>query len=315
MNTTTTPQHKLVYFGSSSLSAQVLAYLLDKEKSSIEITAVVTQPARLNVHTHQADTPVASLAQKRGLRLIRPAKARDALDEIRSLQPDVGLLFAYGQILPPGLIELFPHGIVNIHPSLLPRHRGPSPIEATILNGDTQAGTSIMLIDEQMDAGPILEQSSFPISDTISKEDLTQKLMQASERLLLPTLSAYLTGDLKPRPQEDNSATYCKLIRKDDGKVDLTVVSADWLLRAIRAYSDWPGVTVELPEHEDRLRIITAIQTDTDGAKPGVYRDGKRLIIATRDGAIEATRVQLPGKSVLEARDAVNGLRLSPLVE
>ncbi len=309
-----TAPHRLIYFGSSELSADILRFVLEQIDTNLEIAAVITQAAKPHAHAHQIDTPVARVAQEHGLPLIRPVKISEALSEIKALHADAGLLFAYGQLLPTELIKAFPRGIVNIHPSLLPKHRGPSPIEATILNGDTLTGTSLMLITEQMDAGPILKQTSFPITNTITKNDLTQKLLNASKTLLIPTLLEYLAGTLTPTPQDDDQATYCKLIHKDDGKIELTSTSAQTLLRMIRAYADWPGVSIALPERLERLRIYEAASSQAVAPQPGVYRLDKQLIIATRDGTIQATRVQLPGKRILEATEAINGLRL-PVID
>lgn len=305
-----TTRHKIVYFGSSEHSADILEYVLGNAPF-LEIVAVVTQPQREHAHTHQADTPVAKVALQHGLPLLRPHRASECVPELQSLDPVAGLLFAYGQILKPDLLAVFPKGIINIHPSLLPLHRGPSPIEATILAGDTEVGTTIMRISEAMDAGPILTQSRFMIDPAIKKVDLTQKLISESKKILLPALKRYLGDSLEPTAQNDEKATYCKLLRKENGQVDLATTSALQLERMIRAYSDWPGVTVDLPKKTNRLRIYTAHHTNLPTSKPGVYAHQGQLLLATNDGVLAAELVQLPGKKILTAKDALNGLHLS----
>lgn len=309
---TTTTRHKIVYFGSSEHSASILEYALT-EAPFLEIVAVVTQPKREHAHAHQADTPVAKVALQHDLRLLRPHRASECVPDLLSLNPAAGLLFAYGQILKPDLLDVFPKGIINIHPSLLPLHRGPSPIEATILAGDEEAGTTIMRISEAMDAGPILTQSRFVIDPDIKKADLTQKLISESKKILLPALHQYLDSSLEPTAQNDEEATYCKLLRKESGQVDLTTTSALQLERMIRAYSDWPGVTVALPGRADRLRIHAAHHTDLMPSRPGIYTHQGQLLLVATDGVLAAELVQLPGKKILSAKDALNGLRLPSL--
>lgn len=306
---TTTTRHKIVYFGSSEHSAGILEYVL-AEASFLEIVAVVTQPKRDHAHAHQADTPVAKIALEHGLQLLRPHRASESVTELTLLKPVAGLLFAYGQMLKPDLLDVFTKGIINIHPSLLPLHRGPSPIEATILAGDELAGTTIMRISEAMDAGPILAQSSFAIDHNIQKADLTQKLITESKKILLPALEQYLNNSLDPAEQNDEEATYCKLLRKENGHVDLATIRVQQLERMIRAYSDWPGVTVVLPEKTNRLRIYAAHPADLPTSTPGIYAHQGELLLATTDGVLAAELVQLPGKRILTAKDALNGLRL-----
>ncbi|MCC7543238.1 methionyl-tRNA formyltransferase [bacterium] len=308
----TTTTHKIIFFGSSGLSADILSYVLENG-TFLNIVGIVTQPSREGAHAHQTDTPVARVAKEYKVPLFRPVRTSDCIEELRPLEAEAGLLFAYGQILKPDLLALFSKGIINIHPSLLPKYRGPSPIEAAILAGDTEVGTTIMKITEQMDAGPILSQVSFSVSPMTSKQELTQKLISASKELLLPTLHKYLAGYLVPQEQPDEGVTFCKLINKTAGQVSLSDVSATELERMIRAYAGWPGVSVVLPEKLDRLRIHNAHQIDNVAAEPGVYIHNKQLILITKDGTLAADQVQLPGRKILDAKQALNGLRVPKL--
>jgi len=309
-----TSQPRLIYFGSSPSSADILSRILDS-KQAAQIVAVVTRAQKEHSHRHSQETAVAAVALAAGLPLLRPIRAIDCIEEIKQLEPTAGLLFAYGQILPPELLSAFPNGIINIHPSLLPKHRGPSPIEAAILAGDTEAGTSIMLIDEAMDSGPILHQTVFSIPADISKAALTTRLIEASWQALLPTLDSYISGNLVPQPQTNDGASYCKLIKKSDGELELSQETANSLQRKIRAYAGWPTVKIVLP---DSTTTMTVHATHIDIAEPqnipiGIWQREKQLILVTSDGSLIADTIQLPGKAKIAAAAALNGLRLPKL--
>jgi len=312
VTTTTTEPVRVVFFGSSSYSAQILELVL--EQPNILIVAVVTSAPKGQSHNHQAETEVALVAQKHNLILYRPPKVSEIVEKLMSLQPSAGLLFAYGQILPKALLDLFPLGIVNIHPSLLPRYRGPSPIEATILNGDTKAGSSIMIIDADMDSGPLLAQESFDVDDTITKPELTDKLMNLSQSLLIPALTAYFNKTLLPTPQSTEGVSYCRLISKADGELQPTTESAQQIYRKIRAYAGWPGTTLQtqINHHLTQLKIHEAhITSGAADASPGeLYQADRELILQCLEGALSLDLVQIPGKRTITGRDACNSLQI-----
>lgn len=308
MPNTINTKHRIVFFGSSTSSALILEDLLNA--SSLEVVAVVTQPTKPHAHSHQRLSRVALLAQEHSIKLFTPHKLHEITQSLTELKPSAGVLFAYGKILPDETLNLFPHGIINIHPSLLPKHRGPAPLESTILVGDSTVGTSIMLITPEMDAGPILTQNSFKIQENITKEALWDQLLHASRELLIPTLLDYLAGNIKPEPQDNSiKATYSQIIKKSDGDIDPHTTSAQQLTRLVRAYAGWPGVRIpvllrgkpqSLTLHEVQLLETQASQT------PELACKNKQLYLHFIDGTVEILRAQLPNKSIVTGRDLCN---------
>ncbi len=300
---------KLVFFGSGPLSATILEYVAS-HLPTIQIVAIVTKPEPARRHRSQAN-PVITVAQARQIPVLQPTDLRAAAPELRKLDATAGLLFAYGKILPPGLLAIFPTGILNIHPSLLPKHRGPSPIEATILAGDAEAGVSLMIIAEEMDAGPIIAQESFPINYDISKSELTKKLLETAQQLLDDHLIRYIqTQQPAPRNQDSTQASYCSLIKKTDGNLTPSQESAASFTRKVRAYSSWPGVRVAAM-YNDRpveLSVRTAhIDSETSGNSPLSNASRTELRIQTKVGSVLLDEVQLPGKTPISGRDLING--------
>lgn len=308
MPSTTNTKHRVTFFGSSPSSALILEDLLNA--TSLEVVAVVTQPAKPHAHAHQQLSRVARLAQEHNIKLFTPHKLSEVTQALTELKPTAGVLFAYGKILPDETLNLFPHGIINIHPSLLPKHRGPAPLENTILAGDSTVGTSIMLITPEMDVGPILAQHSFKIHDDITKQDLWEQLLHVSRKLLLPTLLDYLAGNIKPEPQDSAiKATYSHIIKKSDGDIDPHTTSAQQLTRLVRAYAGWPGVRIpillrgkpqSLTLHEIKLSEAQASQS------PELACENKQLYLHLKDGTVEILRAQLPNKSIVTGRDLCN---------
>jgi len=184
---------------------------------------------------------------------------------VAGLKPEVIIAVAYGQILRAQLLAIPPHGVLNIHPSLLPRYRGATPIPAAIFAGDEKTGVSIILMDEGMDSGPILAQRPYPISPEDTAESLSEKLSHVSADLLSDTLPAWLNGKITPQPQDAGGATTTRLLRKEDGEIDWRLPAAD-IWRGVRAYNPWPGAYTHL--HRDLLHIWRAWPLDHDTAHP-----------------------------------------------
>lgn len=172
----------------------------------------------------------------------QPSTLRDpeALSDLRSLQPEIIAVVAYGQLLRPQVLEIPPRGVLNVHPSLLPRHRGASPIPGAILAGDTETGVTIMLMDPGMDTGPILSQRSVPIEPGDTAGTLSDRLSQLGAEMLAEALPQWLAGQIEPKPQDDARATKTPLLRKGDAFIDWRLPAED-LWRKVRAYNPWPG--------------------------------------------------------------------------
>lgn len=291
-------------------SAEVLEDLLSDD--GLEVVGVVTQASKTHSHRSHAYTPVAQTAVAHNCPIFTPTKLTpDVIAELGDLKPDIGVLFAYGKMLPDGLLAIFPHQIVNIHPSLLPRHRGPAPLEATILHGDTTAGTSIMIITSEMDAGPILAQESFPVAAHITKQDLWTQLVHASRKLLLPTLHDYLEGTIRPQPQDETRGiTFSHLIRKDDSRIKPQEITAVQLERQVRAYLGWPGsrlaVTRNGQSTELLIHEVSVLPDETPDAEPSLSCEQRQLILALKTGRVRIDKAQLPGKGIVTGRDLCN---------
>ncbi|MCX6743639.1 MAG: methionyl-tRNA formyltransferase, partial [Candidatus Parcubacteria bacterium] len=231
---------KVIFMGTPEFSAPILNALIEKYK----VIAVVTQPDK-KVGRKQIVTPspIKKIAVANKIEVLQPAFLKDNVEFIRrvkELNPDVIIIAAYGLILPKEILDIPQCGVLNVHASLLPKYRGASPIQAAILNGDKETGVTIMLVNERMDEGDILTQKTITINNNDNFEALYNKLSELGANLLLKTLPGYLSGQIKPKPQEDSEATYCQLITKDMGKIDWHK-SALEIDRQIRAFTPWPG--------------------------------------------------------------------------
>lgn len=282
-------------------------------ESAYEIAAVYTQPDRESGRgRHLVASPVKQVAMSRGIRVMQPEslKGEGALEALASLAPELIVVAAYGQILPRAVLSLAKFGCVNIHPSLLPKYRGSSPIASAILQGEDVTGVTIMLLDIGMDTGPILKQTKVPISAEDTTGSLTAKLAQIGARLLQGTLPGWLGGSLKPQPQDEAQATYTRQITKEDGEIDWQL-SALELWRRVRAFDPWPGCYTRWKDK--RLKIIQTVPVD--GEKAGEV--GKVIAlpqpslapvgVVTGDGVLGLLRVQLEGKKEMSAMEFLLG--------
>lgn len=229
---------KIVFFGTENFSLRTLKCLID---GGYSIAAVVTKPDSKKGRGHLETAPaVKVLAHRHNIPILQPSKLSDIEDTLKKLQPAAGVLVSYGKIIPRHIIDLFEPGIINVHPSLLPKYRGPSPIESAIKNGDNKTGITIMKLVMAMDAGPIYITEEHPLNGTETRPELYTILAQKGANLLASTLPKILDGSLEPQPQNDSKATYCDLIQKTDGIIDPLKYTSDEAERSIRAYLGFP---------------------------------------------------------------------------
>jgi methionyl-tRNA formyltransferase len=234
-------------------------------------------------------------AQDAAIPVLQPDRARhpEALHSILALRPDVLVVASYGEILPVELIEAPPFRSLNLHPSLLPSHRGPSPVESAILQGDTTTGATLMLMTAKMDAGPILDQAPLAIHEDDTGETLERRLAVLSADLLLRDLPAWVGGAISPRPQAEEEATYTRRITKDDGRIDWSLPSSQ-IARQVRAFYPWP---VAYTYWGDRMLRVLRASVRAGEAPPGkVIRspDGA-VAVGTGAGLLLPERVQIAG--------------------
>jgi len=271
--------------------------------------AVVTAPTRRGSRGHPTDPPVADWATARGVPMLRPARLRapDSIAVIDELKPDLLVLADYGQIVPAALLELPRHGALNLHPSLLPRHRGAVPIPATILAGDSETGVSLMLMDAGLDTGPLIAQAKRALTGDETSPQLEAELAQAAAGLLALILAEWLYGKLTASAQPNEGATTTRPLRREDGRLDPSSSTA-LLERQVRAYQPWPGSFVDTAD--GRIVVWNAAAATRDGAfgQGTIVRlEGGRMGLATHDGTLELREVQPAGGRRMSGADLLRG--------
>jgi methionyl-tRNA formyltransferase len=263
-------------------------------------------------------SPVKELAQERGLSVYQPGPLRthDALVLLRHLAPDLIVVAAFGQILPAEVLKLPAHGCLNVHASLLPRHRGAAPVAGAILEGDAETGVTIMLMDEGLDTGPIIAQRTTPIGADEVTGELTPRLAEMGAALLVEVLPRWLAGGIAPTPQNPALATTTRPLRKEDGRLDWTL-PATTLARQIRAYTPWPGAITTW--EGQRLKVLRArplrLPPSSSTREAGVVflarADRGRELVACGcgQGALALEMIQLEGRRALPSPEFFRGYR------
>ncbi|NWG19748.1 MAG: methionyl-tRNA formyltransferase [Chloroflexi bacterium] len=303
---------RVVFLGSPAFAVAPLERLAADAR--YHLVGVVTQPDRPAGRSKQpVATPVKQAALRLGLPVLTPETLRDAaaVAQLAALRPDVGVVAAYGEILRRDVLAIPPLGYVNIHPSLLPLYRGPSPVAGAILNGDTHTGVTIMLLEPKMDSGPILAQRVVPLPPDARAGAITRELFDLGASMLVDVLVAYGAGTIAPRPQDHAHATFTRLLTRTDGEIDWSLPAVQ-IERMTRAYDPWPGAVTSW--RGAPLKIIAARTVpDWRGAElPGVLLDAADgPAVATGEGLLVLVMVQLAGKRPVMAADWRRGLRLA----
>jgi methionyl-tRNA formyltransferase len=235
---------RIIFFGTPNFAIPTLKYLL---QGPDEVIAVVTQPDREKGRGRKViPSPVKELCLQHGLTLLQPDKVREEAfqEKMKSLQPELFVVAAYGQILPKSLLKIPKHGAVNVHASLLPKYRGAAPIPWAILKGERLTGVTTMMMDEGMDTGAILLQIEIPIGEEETSETLHDRLALLGAQLLLETVRGMKAGNLHPIPQDHSKATYAPPLKKEDGRIDWSKEAKE-IDRQVRAFNPWPGAFTE----------------------------------------------------------------------
>jgi methionyl-tRNA formyltransferase len=274
------------------------------------VEGVVTQPDRpAGRGREMTPPPVKILAEELNLPVLQPAKLREAgaMEQLREWNPDVIVVVAFGQILRTEVLDLPPHGCINVHASLLPRWRGAAPIQAAIMHGDEETGVTIMKMDPGVDTGPILSQRAIPITPEDTAGSLSLRLAELGAQLLLGTLPEYVSGEIQPRHQDDSGATYAPMLKKSDAELDFSQ-SAEDLARRVRAFSPWPG-TFFLWQGE-RLKVHQAHAEQVAGSQPGETTVvGDLPAVGTGAGLLVLDEVQPAGKKPMPGGVFLHGAR------
>jgi methionyl-tRNA formyltransferase len=259
MNTSKT----IIFFGTEDFSLTVLTALIE---TGYTIGAVVTKPDTKKGRGQQLSAPpVKILATMHNIPVWQPEKLKDITSDILAFGNPAGVLVSYGKIIPQATIDLFSPGIINVHPSLLPKYRGPTPIESAIANGDKTTGVSIMELTAKMDAGPVYAAKEYSLSGTETQFELYQTLASFGADLLLETLPRILSGSTQPKEQNEAEATYCSLLSKDDAWLDTSKYTAEEAERLIRAHLVFPKSKIKL---QDKDIIVTKAHVSVDQKTP-----------------------------------------------
>ncbi len=301
---------RIVFMGTPQTAATTLEQLLD---GADDVVGVVTQPDRPSGRGQKRySTPVRQVAEDHNIPVLAPEKIRDpaVIDQLRAWRPQIIVVVAYGRILPAAILELAPHGCLNVHYSLLPKYRGAAPAAWAIINGETITGVTTMKLVEKMDAGPIFLQEEVAVAPDETTASLQAKLTPVGARLLLETLQRLKEGSLAPRPQDEAGVSFAPMIKKEDGLIDWSQ-TASVLERRVRGFHPWPSAYTYW--HGKLLKIHRAkVMAKEVAANPGevVRADGKGLWVATGSGVLSLEEVQLENKKRLPGTEFIRGARV-----
>ena len=300
-----------VFFGTPEFAVPSLSLLLE---AGTRVPLVVTQPDRpAGRHSVPLPSAVARLATVRGLSVEKPEKLAgnsNFLSLLRKIEPDVGVVVAYGRILPNEILEVPRLGFVNVHASLLPKYRGASPIQAALLAGERETGVVTMRVLEELDAGPVYLERRMAIEDREDAGSLSHRLAAAGSELLVETLANLERGQQGARPQE-GAPTFCRPIRREDGRIDWTA-PADEIERRLRAFTPWPGLFTFL--EGDRIKIHGLQIGPVTAREPGtLWLEGESARVAAgRGSSLELTRAQHASRKIVSGAELARGIGSLP---
>lgn len=292
----------------------VPALLALHDSPEVELTGVVTPPDRPRGRSRQpVAPPVKAAALELGIPVFQPPGLRSAAaqERLAAMRPEVIVVAAYGRLLPPETLQLPPCGCLNLHPSLLPQGRGPSPVADTLLRGAAETGVSLMLLDEGMDTGPVLAQRRLPLDGTETAGALTETLFRRGAGLLLEALPAWIDGRLPAQPQDDTQATITRRLEREDGRADWMQPAA-LLARQQRAYTPWPGLFTTWNGQNLKLLEVEAAGAahpeyrGPTASPPGLVIPSTTfggLAVVTGDGLLSLKTLQLEGRRPNSARE------------
>jgi methionyl-tRNA formyltransferase len=285
-------KNKAVFIGTGKFALPIFEAVINCPFLNLEY--LITSPDKpIGRKKELTSSPVKQLALDKKIKILQPKKISEIKSKLSEI--DLAILAAYGQIIPKDIIDIPKFGFINLHPSLLPKYRGPSPIQSAILNGDKITGISIMLMDEKMDHGPIISQKEIKISNNDTFQSLEEKLSDLAGNFLIEILPQYLEGKIKPESQDESKVSYTKILTRQDGKIDWQK-SASEIERKIRAFYPWPGTWTIL--NGKRIKIIKAVEKET------------KLSIKTGKGYLLPELVQPEGKKPMKWQEYLKGNKL-----
>jgi len=295
---------RVLFIGTGEIGVPVLRWLLESREH--QLIGVVTQPDKPVGREQRIEAPpIKAALAGRSVPVLQPKriKAEEAVAEIRSLAPDMIVVMAYGQILPRAVLEIPPIACLNLHASLLPRHRGAAPIQAAIVAGDHETGITVMYVDEGLDTGDVMLQTRIEIAPDETGESLHDRLAEIAPGALKEALSQLQAGTAPRIPQNSSAATYASKLEREHGRIDWSE-PATLIERKIRAFNPWPGAFAILRDEagtDRKLKVFRASVVDSCSADPA------NLVIPTKQGAIRLEEVQLEGKRRMSAAEFLRG--------
>lgn len=297
-----TASSRIVFFGNERLSsgfdpqgAPTLEALI---KNGYDVAAVVSH---YEPGTGRKTRPleIKKIADKHNIPVLLPEKLGSITEELKKIGADVGVLVAYGKIVPQSIIDIFPRGIINIHPSLLPTYRGSTPIEQAILDGAPKTGVSLMGLVKQMDAGPIYAQTEVALSGTETKQELTRTLLLLGGDMLIKNLPHILDGSAQQSRQDEAKATFTRLLSKQDGVLDLQKTAIQ-LEREVRAFAVWP---------KSRLELFGQSVIVQKARVAGSATDGILVVACGQDSFLEVLQLTAPSGKTMSGADFLRGYK------
>ena len=297
--------------GTSEIAKEILEALI---RGKYNVIAVLTQPdKKIGREQLVKKGPVKEFSEINKIPTFQPLKLNEEIvEKIKELGPDLIIVIAYGKIIPKEILEIPQFKSINIHPSLLPKFRGPSPIQNAILAGEKETGVTIMLMDEKMDHGDILFQKKVQIYPEDTTEILTKKIAPVSSKLLLETIPLWIEEKIKPLKQDDTQATYCQLVEREDGHI-FWDLSAEDIFNKYRAFQPWPGIFSVWKKEGEIFRIkLTNIKIDKKKTEKKyeigeVFETDGEIKVKSMDNSIVLEEIQLEGKKPTSIKDFVNG--------
>jgi len=275
---------KIVFMGTPEFGAIILEGLIEK---GFKPVSIITSPDKPVGRKQTITSPPTKIsAQKHNIPVLQPEILADAKSQIINHKPDLIVVSAYNQIIPKEILDIPKYGCLDIHPSLLPKYRGPSPIQTAILNGDKKTGVTIILMDEKVDRGPILSQKTLVIDKKETSQTLLIKLADLGTRLLMETVSRWIKKMIKPLSQDESQATYSRILHKDDGKINWKR-TADRLEKEIRAYFPWPGSYTFWKKLGKSIKIDILEARVLESTETVGYPVGKTLVVPQNEIGVQ----------------------------
>ncbi|MCF6276485.1 MAG: methionyl-tRNA formyltransferase [Candidatus Magasanikbacteria bacterium] len=294
---------KVIFFGTHNFAVEILKGLLKAPFISVE--KVITQPDRpVGRKKVMTPPPVKVFALKNGLEVIQLESLKTANAE--NFKTDVGITAQYGLIVPNQILEAPTHGILNVHTSLLPKYRGASPIQTTLINGDDETGITVMQMSEGLDEGAILKQEKLEILADDTYLDIDEKLAEIGAKIIAQTAKDFIDKNIIPQEQNDSKATFCRQLTRKNGKIDWSQTNAQ-IYNLYRGLTPWPGISTSW--EGKNLKLLKIKPSEKEIHVGEVLIEGKQIFVGTGEKSIEILELQLEGKNKMDAQTFTNGFK------